>query len=318
MDDRRTEADRLTRRVAAMYNAHPFPDRRGVPPGKSDERYRFIYQNFLYIPLDQLRGKTFLDAGCGTGDVTLAWRRLLDPTCHVIGVDISQASISIARGVCDSAPLEPHFAVSSLRSLGLADHSVDLVLCGGVLVAVADPDRAFKELVRVLRPGGYMVLILYHRYGRALHGLRRAVIGLLEPEDIDRRARLGGRLFGHSMRRFAQDENVPLEGVLYDQFGLPCESRYTVGQALHWFREAQLTYLGTWPPVGWSQLGDGLRFSRQFAPVRKSWMVRLLLRLFPEGSVTSDGPPSLMTRLSMQVLWTLNQQQLFAISGWKE
>jgi len=317
-DNKRNKVNQMARRVAAMYRAHPFPNRESVPPSKSDDRYKFIYENFLHIPLDELKGKVFLDAGCGTGDVTWAFRRILDPTTRVIAIDISQTSISIARQACGSALLQPLFAVGSVLDLGIADHSVDFVLCSGVLVAVPDPTRAFKELVRILKPGGYLVIILYHKYGRALHGLRRAIIDLIEPEDIDRRAKLGGQLFGRSMRKFVELENAPLEGILYDQFGLPCESRYSVGQALRWFKEAGLRYLGTWPPVEWSQLGNGLRFSKRFAPVHQSWLIRLLLRIFPETSMVPDGPPGLITRASMQALWALSQQQLFAISGCKE
>lgn len=318
MDRKKTEVDQMARRVAAMYRAHPFPNRQSVPPSKSDERYKFIYENFLHIPLDELKGKAFFDAGCGTGDVTWAFRRILDPATRVFAVDISPTSISIARQSYDQVPLQPSFAVNSVLDLGIADCSVDMLLCSGVLVAVPDPDRAFRELVRILKPGGYLVIILYHKYGRALHGLRRAIIDLIEPEDIDRRARLGERLFGRSMKRFVQEENAPLEGILYDQFGLPCESRYSVGQALRWFKEGGLRYLGTWPPIEWSQVGNGLRFSKQFAPMRQSWQFRLLLRMFPENSMAPDGPPGLITRASMQAVWALNQQQLFAISGRKE
>jgi len=317
MDNRGTEIDRVARRVAAMYNAHPFPNRASIPTSKSDERYKFIYQNFLHIPLEELKGKIFLDAGCGTGDVTWAWRRILDPATRVLGIDISMASLNIARQAYDSTSLRPTFACGSLLDLGIADHSVDFVLCSGVLVAVPDPHRAFKELVRVLKPSGYIVIILYHKFGRALHGLRRAVIDLLEPEDIDRRARLAGWLFGHSMRKLAREENVPLESLLYDQFGLPCESRYTVGDALRWFEEAGINYLGSWPPVEWSQLGNGLRFSKQFAPIRHLRVFRLLLRLFPETPQGPQVPPGWLTRVSMEALWTLNQQQLFAVSGRK-
>lgn len=318
MDKRRTEVDQMARRVAAMYRAHPFPNRQSVPPSKSDERYKFIYENFLHIPLDELKGKIFFDAGCGTGDVTWAFRRILDPKTRVCAIDISQTSISIARQACGSTTLQPIFTVGSLLDLGIADHSVDMVLCSGVLVAVPDPDRAFRELVRILKPGGYLVVILYHKYGRALHGLRRAIIDLIEPEDIDRRAQLGRRLFGRSMKSFVREENAPLEGILYDQFGLPCESRYSVGQALRWFKEGGLRYLGMWPPIEWSQLGNGLRFSKQFAPMRQSWLFRLLLHIFPENAIAPDGPPAWTTRASMQAVWALNQQQLFAISGRKE
>ena len=52
---------------------------------------------------------------------------------------------------------------------------------------------------------------------------------------------------------------MPLEGVLYDQFGLPYETRYSLA-GIGWFRSADIEYRGTWPPVEWSQFGNALRF----------------------------------------------------------
>ena len=306
----------MARRVEGMYNAHPFPSRYNIPSGKSDERYKYIYENFLHIPLNGMKEKLFLDAGCGTGDNTWAWRRILDPSTRVIGLDLSRASVNIARQA-NAAEQSPLFGVNSLLNLGVANESVDFLLCSGVLVAIPDPDRAFKELVRVLKPGGYIVIILYHKYGRAIHGFRRAIIDLLEPEDIDRRAKLGGKLFGGSMERMAQQENTPLEGVLYDQFGLPCESRYSVGDALKWFGQSGLKYNGSWPPVEWSQFGKGFRYSKDFAGLRQTSIGQWLLRLFPDQNILPSGPPDFFTRLSMESLWALKQLQLFAVSARK-
>jgi SAM-dependent methyltransferase len=303
-------------KVRAMYNAHPFPNRYTVLPSRSDERFRYIYEDFLHIPLSELAGKTFLDAGCGTGDNTWSWRRLLDPSARVIAVDQSRSSVGIARRTGGQQELSPAFAVASLLDLALPNQSVDVVFCSGVLVAVTEPERAYRELVRVLRPGGYMILILYHRYGRALHGMRRAAIDLLERDDIDRRARLGGKLFGRSMQELADKEQVPLEGILYDQFGLPCESRYSVGQALTRFRSADIEYRGTWPPVEWSQFGNALRFSAVFRQ-RRPRLHSFLLSFFPTDTAAPQHAPTLFTRATMQVLWGFDQLQLFAISGQK-
>lgn len=317
MADQASTTRRFARTVRAMYNAHPFPNRSGIPAAKSDERFRFIYTQFLHLPLESLKGGVFLDAGCGTGDNTWYWRRLLDPSTRVCAVDLSQASVRIARQAGQGQPLQPDFSVGSLLDLGLADESVDVVFCSGVLVAVTDPDRAYRELVRVLKPGGYMVLVLYHRYGRLLHGLRRAVVDILEREDVDRRARLGGQLFGRSMRKMAKAEQVPLEGILYDQFGLPCESRYSVGQALHWFEQGAIDYLGTWPPVEWSQFGKALRFAHRLAQRHETILYSALTGIFADTHQAPQHSPSLITRGTMQALWALDQLQLFAISGRK-
>lgn len=317
MPDRGLRQERLAQSVRAMYNAHPFPNRYTTLASRSDDRFERIYREFLHIPLDELKGKTLLDAGCGTGENTWSWRRFLDPSIRMVAVDLSEASITIARQKGADQPLQPSFAVASLLDLALPANSVDVVFCSGVLVAVTDPDKAIRELTRVLKPGGYMILVLYHRYGRALHGLRRAVIDLIERDDVDRRARLGGRLFGRSMRKLAEAEQVPLEGILYDQFGLPCETRYSVGQALAWFKRASIQYLGTWPPVEWSQLGKGLRFSYYFARRYQPWLFRLLLQLFPEPDQAPLQPPGFISRSTMQAVWALDQLQLFAISGRK-
>ncbi len=314
-----TEVAKTARRVRKMYNAHPFPSRRSTPSNKSDDRYRRIFTDFLHIPIDQFRQVNFIDAGCGTGDVTWVWRRLLHPSNRVFALDLSEASVRIARQANDdSIESEPLFTVGSLLELGIPDHSMDFVHCSGVLVAVPDPQRAFEELARILKPGGYMVLVLYHKYGRALHGWRRAIVDLIEQDDIDQRAKLGGKLFGRRMRKWAREENVPYEGMLYDQFGLPCESRYSIGDALRWFTQANIEYIGTWPPIEWSQLGNGLRFARVFAPTKKRWLSKILFKVFSETSAVPARPPGLVTRMTMQSLWGINQQQLFSIAGRKK
>ena len=75
---KKNQIQRNYRAVQAMYNAHPFPNRTGIPSVKSDARYQRIYTEFLRLPIDQFENATFLDAGCGTGDVTWVWRPLLD------------------------------------------------------------------------------------------------------------------------------------------------------------------------------------------------------------------------------------------------
>jgi ubiquinone/menaquinone biosynthesis C-methylase UbiE len=311
------KVERLAQELRVMYNDYPFPSRQSIPDSKSDERYVHIYKNFLHLPIDEWRNMTFLDAGCGTGDVTWVWRRNLHPSNRVFAVDLSFNSINFARHTHSDAEQAPIFSVGSLLNIGLPDNSVDVVHCSGVLVAIPDPDRAFQELMRILKPGGYVLLALYHKYGRALHGIRRAVVDILEPNDINRRAELGGRLFGRSMRKFVEDEHSPLENILYDQFGLPCESRYSVGDGLRWFNEANIEYLGTWPPVEWSQLGNGLRFSKQFKTRRDSSWFRTLFNIFKANEDPPDRSPSLLTRMTMESLWMVNQQQLFSISGRK-
>jgi ubiquinone/menaquinone biosynthesis C-methylase UbiE len=138
----------------AMYEAYPFPYRSEILSHRNDQRFHQIQQAFLHLSIDNFAHKTLLDAGCGTGEHTWMWNRILDPSARIIGVDLSKTSVRIAHPGPPDDRRHPSFAVSSLLDLGLSDNSVDLVFCSGVLHHTPDPQRGFAELVRVLKPGG--------------------------------------------------------------------------------------------------------------------------------------------------------------------
>jgi ubiquinone/menaquinone biosynthesis C-methylase UbiE len=99
-----------------------------------------------------------LDAGCGTGEIT---RRLADAfsRAHVLGVDIIDAHLALARDRSAALGDRVRFEHRSIFELGLPDGTFDLVLCRHVLQAIPHVERALAELVRVTRPGGWLHLI---------------------------------------------------------------------------------------------------------------------------------------------------------------
>lgn len=94
-------------------------------------------------------GAKVLDAGCGTGtnSVWLASRGF-----KVTGADFSEFALSEARG----EGIE--YRREDLTALSLEDACFDAVFCIGVLMHIPDVESALKELVRVLRPGGYLII----------------------------------------------------------------------------------------------------------------------------------------------------------------
>jgi arsenite methyltransferase len=100
-------------------------------------------------------GETVLDLGSGAGlDAFLAARQVT-PEGRVIGVDMTPAMLDRARaGAAKLGATQVEFREGRLEALPVADASVDAVTSNCVINLVPDKAAVFKEVARVLRPGG--------------------------------------------------------------------------------------------------------------------------------------------------------------------
>jgi 2-polyprenyl-6-hydroxyphenyl methylase/3-demethylubiquinone-9 3-methyltransferase len=99
-----------------------------------------------------LTGQNWLDAGCGTG--TLARFLARHKGCKVLGVDASGKMIS----QCTPAPNTEFHKIADICETGLPDAAFDGVLCSSTLEYVADPVAALREIRRVLKQKGFLLV----------------------------------------------------------------------------------------------------------------------------------------------------------------
>jgi len=109
--------------------------------------------------LDLRPGETVLDLGSGAGiDAFLAARKV-GPTGRVIGVDMTPAMLERARANASEAGFtQVEFRQGRLEELPVDDASVDAVTSNCVINLVPDKSAVFREIARVLRPGGRLVI----------------------------------------------------------------------------------------------------------------------------------------------------------------
>jgi SAM-dependent methyltransferase len=114
-------------------------------------------------------GEAVLDVACGTGVVSVAAARAVGPVGRVLGVDLADAMVQASRQRAQDLGLgQAAFERMDAEQLKLPDAGFDLALCALGLMYLPDPDAALRELHRVLRPGGRVVLAVWG--ARALCG----------------------------------------------------------------------------------------------------------------------------------------------------
>ena len=122
---------------------------------------RSLDQYFANNPLPVSRGAKILDAGCGTGLLTLALLRSLHFPVSITALDLSSTSITAARKAVAESPgrtRDVTFTEGNLLSLPFADNSLDLVVTSGALEYVP-LGEGLTELSRVITPGGHLLHI---------------------------------------------------------------------------------------------------------------------------------------------------------------
>lgn len=105
-------------------------------------------------------GQVVLDHACGAGmDVLLAARRVGERG-QVIGVDMTPGMCNMARNAVAQAGLSHIVDIRQgvYEQLPVEDSSVDVVISNGVVNLAPDKQQVFREISRVLKPGGYLLL----------------------------------------------------------------------------------------------------------------------------------------------------------------
>ena len=102
-------------------------------------------------------GDQVLDVGCGLGHEALRLAERVGPRGMAVGIDINSTMIAEATRRAADSPLHPRFEVGDAQQLRFAADSFDMCRTERVLRYLARPDEALREMLRVTRPGAYVI-----------------------------------------------------------------------------------------------------------------------------------------------------------------
>ena len=104
-------------------------------------------------------GEDVLDCATGTGDLAIEFKKVVGVTGKVIGSDFCKEMLVTAPVKAAKLGLEIDFQVADVLQLPFDDASFDVASISFGIRNVADPKQALKELHRVLRPGGRVMVL---------------------------------------------------------------------------------------------------------------------------------------------------------------
>jgi hypothetical protein len=125
----------------------------------------------------------------------------------------------------------------------------------------ADPWGGFQSILRLVRPGGHVIIGLYNKYGRLMMDLRRSIFRLT-----------GGR--GKWLDAYLRSRKMSAEkrrAWFSDQYRHPHESKHTIGEVLGWFDRCGLDFVRGVPSV--TTACSGLARGNLFEPTERGTAV---------------------------------------------
>jgi SAM-dependent methyltransferase len=112
------------------------------------------------IPFDELRGADVLEIGCGSG---VHAKLLAQAAARVTAIDLTPTAVAMTRRRLELADLEGTVLEADAEALPFRDASFDFVWSWGVIHHSESTERVIAEIARVLRPGGRLSFMVYHR-----------------------------------------------------------------------------------------------------------------------------------------------------------
>ncbi len=105
-------------------------------------------------------GESVLDCGCGTGSLAITAKRAVGPEGRVEGIDISKDQLGRAKEKAQAEKLDIAFHEGSIDDLPFPDDEFDVIFSTLMLHHVPEKVKrsAFREMRRVLKPGGRIVI----------------------------------------------------------------------------------------------------------------------------------------------------------------
>ena len=224
----------ITNRQGKFYNEVLFPNYDDFDDFSAllDKGSRSLFTKMLDGELPY--NSKILELGCGTGQLSIYLSRF---NRQIHGVDISKGSLKLGEKFRKENSREKvFFSRMNVFNLIFKKNYFDCIVSNGVLHHTKDAKLAFANLTEHLKPGGHIVIGLYHKYGRLITNIKQAVSPYLGDKI---------RFFDKTLRTMKNKKKKIAWKM--DQFFNPHETSHTLLELIEWFDDHGIEYVNSIP-----------------------------------------------------------------------
>ncbi len=260
---------KTTKSVTQFYEIEPFPNY------SSNEDRRSLLDkgdsNYLSKKLKEFIGfnKSFIEIGSGTSQ--LSNYLALGTNNKIYAFDPTETALRLGYNFASENKINNvTFINADIFDDVLEDEIFDFVWCSGVLHHTKNPFEGFKIIQKSLKPGGYIFIGLYNKYGRLRTFIRqflykifgRKLIMLMDP-------------YLRSLNKKTSERKI--NSWIRDQYEHPLEQSHTFDEVLGWFDNHEIEFINSIPSIGGdenslyfkqSSSGRGNSISRIFSQIK--------------------------------------------------
>lgn len=235
---------KIGEKVQNFYNKTPFPDYKLSRFNDKEDLRLSAYSFAKILDRSMHEDASIIDVGTGTGQLSafLSLRRK-----NVWGIDFSDASLNKAKALKKKLGLDSW----TLRKVDILNNEqienvnvkFDFVLCMGVLHHTGNAYAGFKNILKLLKPGGYIAVGLYNRFGRIPLKVRI----MLAKTVFKNNQKIKDWFIKMQIGEVEDKERA--RSWWNDQYLHPHETTHTIGEVLKWFKKNNISYYQTIPTV---------------------------------------------------------------------
>lgn len=265
------DLDGLTNKISKFYDDIKFPNYDDCQDYASlyDKGVRNLFTKKIDDELNY--GINILELGCGTGQLSLFLAR---GNRNIFAVDISNGSLILGDRFKRKNNIKNVFFMKmDVFDLKFKENFFDFTISNGVLHHTKDSRKAFNSLVEVTKPGGLIVIGLYHKYGRFFTKVKQKMSKLI-----------GKKIFLLDKTSLKIKSKKKRDAWVTDQFFNPHETLHLPSEIMQWFEEEKVEFLNLIPHL------DDASFPL-FQPREKPKLSKLneFLMMFDRNQIQEGG-----------------------------